>query len=130
MKLRAFIIDDEPRAVEFIREFLKNTFPAFEIVGTAPSIDDGFQKIRHAQPEILFLDLNLPRGNGLELLQRFPLRRFDVIVITAFVEVHKGYDQYGISAIITKPIDPDELRFEISKIIEARRQNPDKVFTL
>lgn len=130
MKLRVFVVDDEPKAVEFIVHFLKINFPSFEVCGTAPSIDDAFQKIRLVHPDLVFLDLNLPRGSGLELLERFPIRKFDVIVISAYAESHSGYEKFGISSIMDKPIDMDQMRANVQLVIERRLQNPGKVFML
>jgi two-component system LytT family response regulator len=73
------------------------------------SADEGIAAIQHYHPQLIFLDIEMPRKNGFEVLQQFPAPAFDVIFTTA-------YNQFAIKAFrfaaldyLLKPIDADDL---------------------
>ncbi len=86
-----------------------------DVVGTADSVAAGLELIERKQPELVFLDVEMPNGNGFTLLQQLQKINFRVIFVTA-------YDQYAMKAIkysaldyLLKPIDPDELLAAIER---------------
>ena len=114
--MRALIIDDEVKARENLEQLLKMFCPQVQIVAIADNIADGESLLRQHEIDILFLDIEMPNGNGFELLKRFDPYTFKVVLITA-------YDQYAIQAIraqaldyLLKPIDIDELIDAVEKI--------------
>jgi two-component system LytT family response regulator len=118
--LKTLIVDDEADAVNFIRSIIAEYCPKLEVIATANTANDGVQMILEHQPELVFLDVEMPHGSGFDLLSRFPKKMFDVVFITAF-------NQYALKAIkfsavdyILKPINISEFIEAVDKVIEKR----------
>jgi two-component system, LytTR family, response regulator len=119
-KLATLIVDDEPDAVNFISSIIREYCPQLEIIGTAASANEGVKIILERQPELVFLDVEMPYGSGFDLLARFPEKTFDVIFITAF-------NHYAIKAIkfsavdyMLKPININEFIEAVEKVLHKR----------
>jgi two-component system, LytTR family, response regulator len=116
--IRTVIIDDEPNNVEALRHLLTNYCPAIEIIGTAENAQTGQQVILNEQPDLVFLDIEMPYGNAFELLNNISLVNFEIIFVTAF-------DNYAINAIkysaldyLLKPVNIKELQAAVLKAAE------------
>ena len=121
--LRTIIVDDEPDAVKFIESISSEYCPNVEIVGIANSAREGVKLINEQQPDLVFLDVEMPHGSGFDLLSNFPQKDFDVIFITAF-------NHYAIRAIkfsavdyILKPININECVDAVKKVEASRQKN-------
>jgi len=115
--MKAVIVDDEAAVRNTISTLLKKNFPEINVSAVAGSVGEGYAAVREHQPEILFLDIELPDGLGFDLLKKMTPVHFRTIFIT-------GHQEYALNAIkfsafdyILKPIDEDELK---SAIIKAR----------
>lgn len=92
-KIRTIIVDDESSAIDTLRGILNTFCPQVEIVASATTIEDALIAIRHAQPDLLLLDIELPPFHkGFDLLKLIPDRSFGVIFTTAYAD-------YAIQAI-------------------------------
>lgn len=118
--MKAIIIDDEPKNIKVLAYHLKTYCPDVILEGKAHTIKEAIPIIRKTNPEIIFLDIELPEENGFELLGYFNQPSFAIIFTTA-------HEQYAIQAIkanacdyLLKPIDPKEL---IQAIDKAKKQN-------
>ena len=114
--LKAILVDDEPNCLKMLEWELQNSCPDVQIVELCNSGKDGLKAIQKHQPDIVFLDVDMPYMNGFELLELVPDIKFDVIFTTA-------YDEYAVKAFKTnaidyllKPIDEDELRTAVTKV--------------
>ena len=125
--INALLVDDEKNGIINLQHFLQVYFPNdIAIVGVANSVDEAHQKYVNCKPDLIFLDIEMPRKNGFELLKELSNEDFEVIFVTA-------YNQYGIDAIkflaldyILKPIDINDLRVAIQKAkkrIEEKKMN-------
>jgi len=108
------LVDDEKGCRDTLESLLSN-FPEVKVVAQASSIKEAQELIENLHPQLVFLDIEMPGGNGFELLEKFNPINFDIIFTTAF-------DQYAIKAIkysaldyLLKPIDPDELTASIQR---------------
>lgn len=125
---KAVIVDDELDAIESIKLILAENIDFIEVVGTAQNVDDARRIIQTTDPNIVFLDIEMPGGSGFEVLEGLPDRNFQVIFVTA-------YNQYAIKAFkysavdyILKPIDIDELVNAVCKIKSTKNHNvEDKI---
>lgn len=113
--IRAVIIDDEKNNIDNLIGLLKKHSLNVEVIGTATNADDGVKKIVETNPDLLFLDIQMPDKNGFDMLRALPHHPFEVIFVTA-------YDHYGIQAVkfaaidyLLKPINPGELKISIAK---------------
>jgi len=111
----AIIVDDEPAVRNTISALLRENFPDITVGAMAGSIGEGYEAVTEHNPDILFLDIELPDGLGFELLKKLSPVHFRTIFIT-------GHQEYALDAIkvsaldyILKPIDSDELIAAINK---------------
>jgi two-component system LytT family response regulator len=114
--MRALIVDDERLARNELRRLLER-FPEVEIAGEARNADEAFTQIEQLQPELLFLDIQMPGGDGFQLLER--LETVPMVIFTT------AYDQYALKAFevsaldyLVKPIAPERLRAAMEKVTE------------
>ncbi len=124
--IKAIIVDDELGARESLSKMIEKNCKQLEIVAKADSMLAAFEAITNKQPNLVFLDIEMPNGNAFDLLEKFKEINFNIIFTTA-------YDHYAIKAIkfsavdyILKPIDPEEL-VEAVKRFEKQQQNQPHV---
>ena len=97
--IKVVIIDDEISARELLEKTLQRYFPnKFNIVEKCHSVDSGVQAIRQYEPDLVFLDIQMPEKNGFELFSYFDVVKFEVIFTTA-------YNQFAIKAIKRSALD-------------------------
>jgi len=118
--MRALIIDDERLARKELTNLLQE-YPEIEIVGEAVNAEDAEEKIKNLQPDLLFLDIQMPGKTGFELLESLDSVP-DVVFTTA-------YDEYALKAFdfnaldyLLKPIEPDRLKETITKLINRPKK--------
>ncbi|MCG8308608.1 MAG: LytTR family transcriptional regulator DNA-binding domain-containing protein [Cytophagales bacterium] len=119
--MKALVIDDERLARKELISLLSN-YPAIEIAGEAVNADDAKEKIISLNPELLFLDIQMPGKNGFELLESLDMAP-RVIFTTA-------YDEYALKAFevnaldyLLKPIRKERLDECIQKIMADEHYN-------
>lgn len=124
--LKTLIIDDEPDAIQSLRLICNGFCPEVEIVGAAELIEDAEVLIESEKPDVLLLDIDLPRGNAFDLLKRFPKRNFEVVLISALFEKYeKLIKKYKIYECINKPVDIDELATVMKKLAVEKGTKTD-----
>ncbi len=116
MNKRAIIIDDERLARQELRKMLAE-FPDIEIVDEAANVPEALEKIDLHNPDLIFLDINMPGKTGFDLLQE--LDRSPYVIFTT------AYDEYAVKAFevnaldyLLKPIDPKRLADAVHKVSE------------
>jgi two-component system LytT family response regulator len=116
--MRAILIDDELANLEDLQFLLEKNCPEVKVVGRAGNIEDALQIINLHVPDLLFLDIQIGKNTGFDLLLRLGRKDVEVIFVTA-------YDHYGIQAIkfaaldyLLKPVDPGDLITAVSKADE------------
>lgn len=127
--LQALIVDDEAHGRANLRHLLQTYCPQVQVAGEAASAAEALTLVERLQPEVVFLDIRMPRMNGFAFLQEAHPRQFSVIFVTA-------HDTYGIQAVkasavdyLLKPISIDELREAVAKVYrlhEQIAQNPSQ----
>jgi len=125
-KLKVLIADDEQAAVDVIRELLTQFAPEAELAGIAMNGLEAIQIISREQPDIVFLDVDMPVRNGLMVLEKFPNRSFKVIFTTGS-ERH-ALDALKLQAIdyLLKPIDPADFIIAMDKARNALKIGSEK----
>ncbi len=121
--LKAIIIDDEQSCVETLQLMLTKKFTAqVEIVATTSTPSEGIALINEHEPDILFLDVEMPEMTGIELLQSLPHIHFNVIFTTA--HQHYALQAIKLNALdyLTKPISLDELTVAVNKCISKQKK--------
>ncbi|HEV8037922.1 MAG TPA: LytTR family DNA-binding domain-containing protein [Bryobacteraceae bacterium] len=112
--MKALIIDDERLARAELRRLLEK-HPDVEIVGEARDAEDALSQIGTMEPDLLFLDIQMPGANGFELLEQ--LDRVPVVIFTT------AYDDYALKAFevnaldyLLKPVAPERLAAALAKV--------------
>ena len=114
--LTAVIIDDEVDAVYSIELIINEYCSNVSIIGKANSAIEGRDLILEKKPDLIFLDIEMPRGTGFDLLEMLPERNFDIIFITAYNNWAIKAFKYSAVDYILKPIDIDELIEAVNKV--------------
>ena len=114
--ITAILIDDEKSGRENLSGLLREHCPQIRLMGEAISVESAIPLIEKHQPQLVFLDIEMPGANGFKLLEHFRDFSFEVIFVTA-------YDNYAIKAIrfsaadyILKPINLNELKEAVEKV--------------
>lgn len=117
-KLTAIIVDDEVTSREILRNYLTTYCPGIDITGEASNIDEAETLIKSKAVQLVFLDIEMPYGNGFDLLERFESINFETVFITAFSDYAIKALNLSAAYYILKPIDIDELILAVNKIIQ------------
>ena len=128
MKLKIVIIDDEQDAVDNLKRIINEFCKEATVVGEANIIDTGFEVIYEKNPDLVLLDIDMPRGDGFDLIERFPRRTFDIIMVTGYPKFKDKAIEYETFGFINKPIDIEKLQKMIKDVSEFRKQNPEKIY--
>jgi len=120
--LKAIIIDDERSSRNALRQKLINHCPGVTVMAECESGEEGIKSIETLHPDIIFLDVEMPRMNGFTMLQQLQQHNFEIIFITA-------YDHYAIKAIkfsaldyLVKPVEIADLKTAVEKVAEKRKK--------
>jgi two-component system, LytTR family, response regulator len=118
--ITAIIVDDEPDCAETLQLLLDACCPEVKVIAVCLSGAAALTQIPELNPQLVFLDIEMPFMNGFQLLGQLPAINFDLIFTTS-------YDQYAIKAIrfsamdyLLKPIDREELRAAVQKSLDHR----------
>jgi two-component system LytT family response regulator len=118
MKLRVYLVDDEPLALERLRRLLENT-GRVEVMGFTTKPEEAVAALTRDPPDICFLDIQMPRLNGFEVLARLPSQ--PIVVFTT------AYNQYALQAFsenaveyLLKPVEPETLERALNKVERLR----------
>lgn len=124
-KIRIGIVDDEPDAVALIEMIVEEYCKLGEVVMSANTIDQAWELIKQSEPDLLILDIDMPRGSGFDLLERLPFRKFEVIFVTAFSKYYHKAQRYGAYDYLFKPLDIERFIAIIERYHSERTQNPN-----
>lgn len=125
MSLKALIVDDEKNGRENLSAAINRHCPQLTVVTEADCVVNAIEAIQQHQPDVVFLDIQMPGGNGFELLEYFNDYPFEVIFVTAF-------DHYAIKAIrfsaadyLLKPLNVLDLKKAVEKVTERINQKQE-----
>jgi two-component system, LytTR family, response regulator len=124
--LKSVIIDDEMAARKSLEKIIQLYLHDWVVVeGLAENLKAGIQLIRKTKPDIVFLDIEMPAQNGLELFDYIDTN-FNVIVITAYKDYAIEALRNGASDYLLKPVNVGDLKKAIERIIESKKQASNK----
>lgn len=128
-KLRAILVDDEESARDVLENLLILFFEDVEVISKCGSVPEAVDEIKRLQPDLVFLDIEMPKYAGYELVKFIEKIDFEIIFVTA-------YDQYAIKAFevaaldyLLKPIDLDRLQKAIDRV-KQRKHNLERSLQL
>jgi len=125
--MKAIIIDDEPDARDALRMAVERYCPEIHIVAACEYPEEGLEQIKKQDPDLLFLDVDMPGMSGFDVLDHLANSDMNVIFVTA-------HDKYAIKAIrfsaldyLLKPVDADELQHAVKRALEKQNQKENNV---
>ena len=124
--IKAVIIDDEQDSRESLSHFVTKYCEDIEVVGFGQNVKTGIKIIKDKNPQLVFLDVEMPFGNGFDLLEQIKEVNFEVIFVTAFSQYAMKALNLSASYYILKPVDIDEL---IQAVGKAKNRIENKVST-
>lgn len=115
-KIKAIIVDDEESARNVLSNLITRYCPQLEIITTCSNIIDAVEAIKQHQPDVVFLDIEMPNYAGYEIVSFFEEINFEIIFVTA-------YDKYAIKAFeisavdyLLKPVEIERLKNSVEKL--------------
>lgn len=121
-KIKAILIDDEQSARNVLTNLLERTSATIDILATCENVLEGVEQIKALQPDVVFLDVQMPNYAGYEIVRFFDQIDFEIIFVTA-------YDHYAIKAFelnaidyLVKPIDRKKLSLALDKLEDKLAQ--------
>ena len=127
MRIKALIVDDEPLARDRIRELLKE-HPEVEVIGEARNGQEAIAAVANHNPDLVFLDVQMPDLDGFDVLRNLDVERLPVIIFVT------AYDQYALRAFdvhavdyLTKPFDRERFARAVdqAKVFMKGAKEPD-----
>lgn len=126
MTIKALLIDDQEVNISLLRNLLKKFFSAIEIAGSSTDPLEAVSLAQTLAPDLLFLDIQMPGLNGLEVLQEIKKSvDTEVIFITAFSEYALAAYENQAAGYLTKPVNAEQFVLTVKKAleyIEARKK--------
>lgn len=116
--ITAVIVDDEKKNRESLRKLLREYCPDVKVMGESASVQEAIECCRRENPDLVFLDVEMPNGSGFDFLRQMEPVNFKVIFVTA--HAHYAIKAIRFSALdyLLKPVDTDDLIEAVRKTIE------------
>ena len=118
--MKAIIIDDEQHSHDRLSSLLNTDHPEVQVVQSAYSVKEGVATLNTYQPDLVFLDIELPDGLGFDVLAALKSLSFQLIFITAHNEYAIRAIRAGALDYLLKPIDQEELKEAIGRALGAQ----------
>lgn len=125
MSRKVLIIDDEKPTRTFIRKMLESFDLNLSVYIDGENVASGIEAIEEIQPDIVLLDIQMPDGNGFDVLKNVKFKQFEVIFITAFQEFAVQAIKFSALDYILKPIDAEELQTAITNALQLVEHKKD-----
>src|SRR6188768_32033 len=125
--IKVIVIDDEPLAQSIVREYLQG-YPQFHVVQSCNDGFEGVKAITQHKPDLIFLDIQMPKINGFEMLELIE-QPPSVIFTTAFDEYAiKAFESRAIDYLL-KPFSRERFEKAVKKWLEQRNKTDQKTAT-
>jgi len=116
---KVLIIDDEKRTRDLIAKMIETFGFDLTVISEGETMDTAIKAIQNHQPDILFIDIQMPDGTGFDVLKQLENISFEVIFITAHEEFAIQAIKFSALDYLLKPVDPLELKEAVEKAIKA-----------
>lgn len=113
--ITAVIVDDETRNVSMLTSLLRDYCPQVQVLGSAASVKEGKELVLRCDPQLIFLDIEMPYGSGFDLLRSLPELKADIIFITAFDHYALTAFRYAALDYLLKPVNIEQLQDAVGR---------------
>jgi len=118
--MKAIIIDDELSGREVLKKLIEKSCPAVQVINAVNSIEKGLASIREDEPDLVFLDIQMPNGSGFDLLNQLEKISFQIIFVTA-------HDNYAIRAFKYAAVDYLLKPIKVAELIDAVNKASERI---
>jgi two-component system LytT family response regulator len=115
--IKTIIVDDEKPSREALANYLREFCPGVQVVAECKSAKTAFKAITEHQPQLVFLDIEMPKGSGFDLLRMFSSVHFKIIFITAFSNYAVQAFRFSATDFLLKPVKISELKEAVNKVM-------------
>lgn len=115
-KIKSVIVEDESAAREALKNYLAKYCPQIEIIGEAQNSREAIPLLHELQPQLVFLDVEMPFGNAFDVLEGCKELHFETIFVTAFSEYSLKALNQSAAYYLLKPISIEELILAVNKV--------------
>jgi two-component system LytT family response regulator len=122
---KILIIDDEKPTRDLIKRMIESFGFEVEVFNDGENVKSGIESIHRIQPDLVFLDIQMPDGNGFDVLRSIEEIKFEVIFVTAFQEYAIQAIKFSALDYILKPIDLEELKLSLSNALSKLNEKSD-----
>jgi two-component system, LytTR family, response regulator len=123
-RIKTILVDDEMPSRKALSTYIHDYCPDVEIVSECDSAKTAHRAILEHQPQLVFLDIEMPNGSGFDLLQLFKNPSFRVIFVTAFSEYAIRAFRFAAADYLLKPVKVDELVEAVERVKnELQKEN-------
>ncbi|MBL0356506.1 MAG: response regulator [Chitinophagaceae bacterium] len=119
--LNAILIDDEKNSRDALQKKLQAHCSNVNIVAVCSNGMEGITAIKTHQPNIVFLDIEMPHMNGFTMLEQLPEKNFAIIFTTAYNQYAINAIRYGAFDYLVKPVDVNELMAVVKRVAEKKQ---------
>lgn len=122
--MKAILVDDEPDGIRTLKKMIELHCPNVEVIATCSNANAAKEQIMLLNPDVVFLDIQMPEKSGLDLLTEIPVKDFEVIFVTAHNEYMLQAFQYSAADYLLKPVDEDRLIDAVNRV--EKKWNEEK----
>ncbi len=115
-EIKGIIIDDEQNGREVLKKLIQNYCNDVAIVGEAENIKEAYSMIQVKHPDFILLDIQMPGGNGFDLLKKFEKIDFEIIFVTSFDKYAINAFKFSATDYLLKPVEIDDLVSAIERV--------------
>jgi two-component system LytT family response regulator len=115
-KIKAVIVEDEAAAVAALQNYIKKFCPQVQVIGTAQNSKEAIEVLHELQPQLVFLDVEMPFGNAFDVLDGCQDLQFETIFVTAFSEYSLKALNQSAAYYLLKPVSIEELIIAVNKV--------------
>jgi two-component system, LytTR family, response regulator len=124
--IKTILVDDEQNNIAFLQSLLTQNCPSVNIIETTNNATDGLAMIKELQPQLVFMDVDMPGMTGFEVLKKLEPLHFEVIFVTAYNQYAMEAFDFNAVAYITKPIVTEKL---VAAVEKAQSKIEEKKYT-
>jgi len=120
--VNCIILDDEPKNVQLLSNMLAQHCPQLKLLATETNAKKGITLIQELQPQLLFLDIEMPHLNGFDTLRQLEPVNFEVIFVTAYGKYAVEAFEHHAAGYVTKPVNTEKLIAAVNNAIQRIEQ--------
>lgn len=122
--VRTIIVDDDQLARKILYRIISQNFPELELIGEAGSVEEGLQLIQDTDPDLVFLDIEMPDGTGFDLIDKLSEVDFRLVFVTSYNDYAITAFKYSAFDYILKPVLPENVKSTVTRILKSSGIKP------